>query len=375
MFPHPFLISIIFGAMEILQSYYPLLSFLTAFGITYFAVPAIVRLSLVKKLYDEPDARKQHGRRITALGGIAIFAGVFFSFLFYSAHLPNPALSSIIVALGVLFITGVKDDLFPLVHYKKLLGQIIAILIVAIQGNIRVVSLYNLYDTFFIMPYWLSILLTLIFFLVIINSFNFIDGINGLLASLGIIITLVYAYWFYIMDSPLFLILGLSLAGALFAFLRYNLINAKIFMGDSGSMVLGFLVAVLTIFFIQRANEYEPNIFYNIHGMVYAFSILIIPIFDSIRVVFLRVFIKRRSPFAADRNHIHHVLLDIGLSHFQATSILVGVNLLIVYLSWLLNESEILAKYQMMIIFGLALVFSQIPYFIKTAQRRKKAKS
>ncbi len=356
--------------MDVLQSYYPLLSFLTAFGITYFAVPAIVRLSLVKRLYDEPDERKQHGRRITALGGIAIFAGVFFSFVFYTAHLPNPAINSVVVAMGVLFVTGVKDDLFPLVHYKKLLGQIIAILIVSIQGNIRIVSLYNLYDTFFIMPYWISISLTLIFFLVIINSFNFIDGINGLLASVGIIITLVYAYWFWVMNSPLFLILSISIAGALFAFLRYNLINAKIFMGDSGSLVLGFLVAVLTIFFIQIANDYEPNIFYNIHGMVYAFSILIIPIFDSIRVVFIRVFIKRKSPLAADRNHIHHVLLDIGLSHLQATLILVLVNLLIVYFSWVLNQSDILAKYQLMVIFGLALILSQIPYFIKKAQKK-----
>mgnify|MGYP000250225509 FL=1 len=174
------------------------------------------------------------------------------------------------------------------------------------------------------------------------------------------------------MESALFLILAMSICGALLAFLRYNLFNAKIFMGDSGSLVLGFLVAVLTIYFIQRANEYEPNIFYNIHGMVFAFSVLIIPILDSIRVVFIRVFIKRTSPFSADRNHIHHALLDIGLTHFQATLTLTLANLGIVYLSWILNESNVLAKEQLFIIFSVGIALSQIPFFIKKSQKKKR---
>jgi UDP-GlcNAc:undecaprenyl-phosphate GlcNAc-1-phosphate transferase len=358
--------------MEVLKPYIPWLALITGFIITYLSVPAIVRLSLVKRLYDEPDDRKLHGRRITALGGVAIFAGVFFAFVFFSAYLPNPALNSIVLAMGILFVTGIKDDLFPLVPFKKFLGQLIAILIVAIQGNVRIVALYDLYDTYNILPYWLSIIFTVIFFVVIINSFNFIDGINGLLSSIVLVICSVYAFFFFKMESALFLILAMSICGALLAFLRYNLFNAKIFMGDSGSLVLGFLVAVLTIYFIQRANEYEPNIFYNIHGMVFAFSVLIIPILDSIRVVFIRVFIKRTSPFSADRNHIHHALLDIGLTHFQATLTLTLANLGIVYLSWLLNESNVLAKEQLFIIFSVGIALSQIPFFIKKSQKKKR---
>lgn len=359
--------------MEALEPYIPWFALLTGFVITYLSVPAIVRLSLVKRLYDEPDDRKVHGRRITALGGVAIFAGIFFTFVFFSAYLPNPALNSIVLAMGILFVTGIKDDLFPLVPVKKFLGQIIAIVIVAVQGNVRIVALYDLYDTYNILPYWLSIVLTAIFYVVIINSFNFIDGINGLLTSIVLVICSVYAYFFFRMESPLFLILAMSICGTLIAFLRYNLFNAKVFMGDSGSLVLGFLVAVLTIYFIQRANEYEPNIFYNIHGMVFAFSVLIIPVLDSIRVVFVRVFIKRTSPFAADRNHIHHALLDIGLSHFQATLTLTIVNLGIVYLSWLLNESDVLAKVQLAIVFGVGIILSQIPFLLKRSRKKSLA--
>ena len=362
-----------FPFMEALEPYIPWFALLTGFVITYLSVPAIVRLSLVKRLYDEPDDRKVHGRRITALGGVAIFAGIFFTFVFFSAYLPNPALNSIVLAMGILFVTGIKDDLFPLVPVKKFLGQIIAIVIVAVQGNVRIVALYDLYDTYNILPYWLSIVLTAIFFVVIINSFNFIDGINGLLTSIVLVICSVYAYFFFRMESPLFLILAMSICGTLIAFLRYNLFNAKVFMGDSGSLVLGFLVAVLTIYFIQRANEYEPNIFYNIHGMVFAFSVLIIPVLDSIRVVFVRVLIKRTSPFAADRNHIHHALLDIGLSHFQATLTLTIVNLGIVYLSWLLNESDVLAKVQLAIVFGVGIILSQIPFLLKRSRKKSLA--
>ena len=360
--------------MENAQSYIPIFSLVTAFIITYLSVPAIIRLSLLKKLYDTPDDRKQHGRRITALGGVAIFAGIFFSFTFFTSYLPNPALNSTVIAMAILFITGIKDDLYPLVPLKKFGGQILAVLIVAIQGNIRIVSLYNLYDTYYVLPYWLSIVLTVLFFVTIINSFNFIDGINGLLSSIVLVICAVYAWFFYQMDTPLFLILAMSICGSLLAFLRYNLFNARIFMGDSGSLVLGFLAAVLTIFFIQRANEFEPNIFYNIHGMVFAFSVLIIPVFDSIRVVFIRVFIKRTSPFSADRNHIHHVLLDIGLTHFKATLTLTLANIGIVYISWQLNESDVLAKEQLLIITSLALVFSQIPFLIRKAKVKKAAK-
>jgi UDP-N-acetylmuramyl pentapeptide phosphotransferase/UDP-N-acetylglucosamine-1-phosphate transferase len=359
--------------VEFLEDYIPLLSLITAFIITYLSVPAIVRLSLVKKLYDEPDERKLHGRRITALGGIAIFAGIFFAFVFYTAHLPNPALNSIILAMAILFVTGIKDDLYPMVPFKKFIGQLAAILIVAIQGNVRIVDLYDLYHLYEEMPYWISIGLTVVFFVVIINSFNFIDGINGLLSSIVLVICGIYAYFFFRMETPLFLILAMSICGALLAFLRYNMFNARVFMGDSGSLVLGFLVAVLTIYFIQRANEYEPNIFYNIHGMVFAFSVLIIPIFDSIRVVFIRVFIKRKSPFSADRNHIHHALLDIGMSHVQATLTLTAANILIVIISWLLNESDVLAKEQLVIVCLIAFGLSQIPFLIKKRKKKKMA--
>jgi UDP-N-acetylmuramyl pentapeptide phosphotransferase/UDP-N-acetylglucosamine-1-phosphate transferase len=348
--------------------YAPGLAILLAFAITYFSIPAIIRLSLVKKLYDLPDVRKKHAARISPLGGMAIFGGMIISFVFCTAHIANPALNSVLVALFILFITGVKDDLYPLVPYKKLLGQLLAAGVVVVQGNVRLESFYGL-GGINELPYGISVALSVIFFLGIINSFNFIDGINGLSSSLGILASATYALWFYYLDESLFLILSLSILGSQLAFLRYNLIKAKIFMGDSGSMILGFLAALLTIYFLQANESASAVVLKKIDAMVFAFSVLIIPVFDTARVVFIRLFILKRSPFNADRNHIHHAMLDIGLTHAQASLILFAVNLALVLLAFFLNPL-LRASLLFAILLALALGLSQIPFMIKKAKKK-----
>ncbi len=344
-----------------------LLAFFTAFLITYFSVPALINLSLLKKLYDKPDHRKIHGRRITALGGIAIFGAFSFSFILYTSGLYYAELNSILAGALILFAIGVKDDLYPITPVKKFGGQLIAALIVVIQGNVRMVSLYGLMGINDL-NYTVGVVLSIALFLFLINSFNFIDGINGLAGGVGVIAISTFAYFFYRMDELLFLILCLSYIGALLAFLRYNFGKGRIFMGDSGSMVLGFVITVITLFFIQKSVTYEPNIFFAISSAVFAFAVLIIPVFDTIRVVLIRVFILRRSPFSADRNHIHHALLDIGLSQIKATSVLLAANLFFVLLALLFHEN-VAPKFQLIIFTVLAAGLTQIPFLIK---RRKK---
>lgn len=344
--------------------YAPILACISAFIITYFSIPAIIRLSLVKRLYDQPDERKIHAKRISPLGGMAIFGGMIISFVFFSAHLANPALNSVLVALFILFITGVKDDLYPLTPYKKLIGQLLAVSIVIFQGDIRFESMYGLFEIHEL-PYWVSVTISYFFYLGIINSFNFIDGINGLSSGIGIVVSLTFAGWFAYLDEQLFLILALSIAGSQLAFLRYNLVNAKIFMGDSGSMILGFLCALLTIYFLQANERSDEVLLRHIDALVFAVSVLIIPIMDTFRVVFVRVFILKRSPLSADRNHIHHVLLDTGLTHVQATVILLAINVGFILLTYYLNDF-IRAKYLLLTISLLAILLSQIPFLLKS---------
>jgi UDP-GlcNAc:undecaprenyl-phosphate GlcNAc-1-phosphate transferase len=353
---------------NILETFAPLIALVLAFAITYLSIPAIIRLSLVKRLYDLPDDRKKHAARISPLGGMAIFGGMIISFVFSTAHLANPALNSVLVALFILFITGVKDDLYPLVPYKKMLGQLLAVAIVVLQGNVRLESFYGLFGINEL-PYVVSVMLSLIFFLGIINSFNFIDGINGLSSGIGIIVSCTYALWFSFFQEDLFLILALAIAGSQLAFLPYNLVKAKIFMGDSGSMILGFLTAILTIYFLQVNERAEQVVLLKIDAMVFSFSVLIIPLMDTLRVVFLRVFILRKSPFAADRNHIHHTLLDIGLSHAQASLLLMAINIVFIVSCYFLND-YLRAKFLFIGLSLAAIGLSQLPFIIKKRQKK-----
>lgn len=359
--------------MDKIIPYIPLFAFATAFVITYFSIPAIIRLSLVKKLYDLPDARKKHGNRISPLGGIAIFGGLIVSFVFFTAHLANTALNSVLVALFILFITGVKDDLYPLVPYKKLLGQILAVAIIIFQGDIRLEQLFGLFGIFSL-SYIPSVIVTFIFFLGIINSFNFIDGINGLGSCIGILVSMVYSGWFWFLDEPLFLILALCIAGSQLAFLRYNFINAKIFMGDSGSMILGFFAALLSIYFLQANEKTNEAVLEHVDAVVFSLAVLIIPIADTLRVIFLRVFILRKSPFSADRNHIHHALIDIGFNHIKATITLFLANAAIIAMAWFLNP-VLRAKYVLVVVLLVAFLLAQIPFFIKRKNKQLAAKS
>jgi len=354
-----------------LYPYYPWLAFVSAFAITYFSIPAIIRISLVKRLYDLPDHRKKHGQRISSLGGLGIFGGLLISFVFFSAHLTNPTLNSVLVALFVLFVTGVKDDLYPLTPYKKVIGQFLAVAIVIFQGDVRLISLYGILGVYDL-PYAISAALSFVFFLGIINSFNFIDGINGLGSSIGVVVSLTYAYWFHFLGEPLFLILALCICGSQLAFLRYNLVKAKIFMGDSGSMILGFFAALLTIYFLQSNVRYQDEQLVFIDAMLFSFAVLIVPVMDTARVMFIRIFIKRRSPFRADRNHLHHVMLDIGLSHLQTTLILFAINIALVLFTWFANP-YLRASYLFLVLVVLAVCLSQIPFFIKRKQKRSRA--
>jgi UDP-N-acetylmuramyl pentapeptide phosphotransferase/UDP-N-acetylglucosamine-1-phosphate transferase len=343
-----------------------LLSGLLAFAVCYWAIPPIIRLSLVKRLYDEPDERKLHSRRIGALGGIPIFGAFLFSFVLFSAGLDYPQQNSILAAYLILFSMGVKDDLFPLSPSKKILGQFLAAALVVFVGDVRMESFYGLF-AIGELPYALSAIWSIVLFLMLINSFNFIDGINGLSSGLGILTLSIFAYWFHRMNEPLFLTLCLSYTGALLGFFPYNYRKeAKIFMGDSGSMILGFNLAVITVFFIQKSVVAVPNFFYAIGSAVYAFALLIVPVFDTLRVVVLRIG-SGRSPFSADRNHIHHVLLDLGLSHRQSTAILIGVALGFALLASLLKDI-VLPKFQLILYTVLAALLSQIPSAIRNRQ-------
>lgn len=285
----------------------------------------------MKKLYDMPDERRSHTEVTPSLGGIAIFAGILFSIVLWTPFGEFGNLQYILCALLIMFLIGAKDDILPISPKKKLLGQILAAGIITFKAEIFFSSLHGIFGVYEISNL-VGIPLSIFTMVVIINAFNLIDGINGLAASITILVGTTLGIWFFFVDRVELSILAFALVGASMAFLKYNITPAKIFMGDTGSLLLGLMSSILIIEFIEYNQVLKAGHLYKVASApAVAIGILVLPLFDTLRVFITRLS-KGKSPFYPDRTHIHHLLLDSGFTHMQATSILVFVNLLFIFL-------------------------------------------
>lgn len=337
------------------------LASITAFLITFFAIPSIIRVAIIKNLFDEPGERKAHKSSIPTLGGLAIFAGVVFSFTFWSAGIEYQPTQYVLAAIVVLFFIGIKDDIVELTAIKKLYGQIFAALIIVVFANIRITSLFGIFGIYDI-PYWFSLIISIFTILTIINAFNLIDGIDGLAAGVGAIAAFAFGLWFYNYNQIALCILSFSLFSSLLAFMVYNFSPANIFMGDTGSLIVGLILSVLAIHFVQLSFASPPYAFPFRSSPAMAIAILIIPLIDTLRVFVIRL-LKRKSPFSADRNHLHHFLLDLGLSHRGVSFTLYSINITFIVTALLLRDISSLIL--LIILCIMAVVVSILPYFIK----------
>ncbi len=300
---------------------------LTAFLVTYLAIPSIISIAHEKHLFDEPDYRSSHQKKTPALGGIAIFSGAILAFVLWTPILQFSDLQYILCAFIILFLVGARDDISPLSPRYKLLGQLLATFIFVFKSKVMLSGLYGLFGFQNVFPEWFSIIITIFCMISIINAFNLIDGIDGLAGSIGILILGTLGVWFYMVGKMGYAAVAFSIVGATMAFLKYNFAPAKIFMGDAGSLLIGLAVAILIIEFIV-INDHLPMDnqarFENIPAV--AIGIMILPLFDATRVFLIRIS-KGISPFRPDKRHLHHLLLDYGYSHTKATLILFFANM------------------------------------------------
>lgn len=303
-----------------------------SFLITLIAVPAIMRVAEEKKLFDLPDARKLHTRQIASLGGVGIFIGFFLAILLCIDNKSSNELQYIFASSILIFFLGLKDDILIISARKKFIGQLLAAAIIIHLGHFQIDNMHGVLGIGKL-PELVSIGLTYITIIVIINAFNLIDGVDGLAGGLGVLSMISFGIYFIISDLDFYAALAFAMAGGLLAFLVYNFHPAKIFMGDSGSLLLGLINAVLVIKFISVADSAVAKM--PISGSAaLGFAILIVPLMDTLRVFSIRIS-KKRSPFSPDRNHIHHLLLDKGLNHRYVTLSCVSLNLVFIVLAYL----------------------------------------
>ena len=342
--------------------------FLLSLIITWRAIPTIVTIAHQKELNGKPNGRSSHKNSTPLLGGMAVFAGFILSTVVIAGVGFVHELKYIIAGLIILLFIGLKDDILVIDPKKKLMAEIFASLIIIVLGDIRIENFHHFAGIDGI-SYIASIIFTLFVFIVIINGFNLIDGIDGLASGVGIITSLTFGIWFWIAGHIPYVVLCFSLTGSLIGFFRFNVFSKKnkIFLGDNGSMIIGLAMAVITVRFLQ----YEVNA----SGLAVipsaasvAFCVMIVPLFDTLRVFTLRV-VNGKSPFKADLQHIHHKLLDLGNSHLKATLIILSANILFIIIAVLFSGAGDVILLTLEI--GLATVLSYILVYLVRKRKTK----
>jgi len=304
-----------------------------AFAVTYYLMPKIRGIVLFKQLMDNPNERSSHTQATPNLGGIAFFIVLMLSFYFTQPFDETGAVMSMIPGLTILFIVGLKDDLVVLAPLSKLISQIAAALFLVFHYQYNIETLHGFMGIEGISIY-VTVPAAVLIMVSIINAVNLIDGIDGLAATVGIIMFTVFAGLFYFAENLFLVLTCLVMIGSLFAFLRFNLSKTrKIFMGDTGSMIIGFMLGLMTVRLLALDVEKLAQLPFHYENLPFVVAaILIIPLFDTARVFTLRI-LKKKSPFAPDRTHIHHLIIDYyQISHRRASFYIGVANFLVVML-------------------------------------------
>lgn len=288
-----------------------LLGGILSFLLSFYAIPKIIKLAKEKKLYDVPNERKIHVNPIPSLGGIGIFVGFFTSFLFFANTTTSTPILEIALALVLTFLFGVKDDIGGITPLKKFVGQILVASILVFKGNLLITNMHGFLGITNISGIF-SQVFTLFTIAVIMNAYNLIDGIDGLAATVSMISAIAFGVYFALNGNYNMALLAFSFLGSVLAFFVFNRNPAKIFMGDTGSMLCGLVNSIFCIRLIQTADS--VTVINTTAAPAIAIGFVIMPLLDTLRVFTIRI-ANGKSPFFPDRTHLHHILLDRGFTH------------------------------------------------------------
>lgn len=300
--------------------------------LSVFFFPILIKLLHRWEVLDHPRDHKIHSAYTPSMGGICILLAVAFTLLIALPFSEWVRHKFFFIAFAIIFFTGLRDDILNLTPWQKLLGQILPIALVVVLGGMKISSFYGLHAAPLSDPW--SWVITIFVIVALTNSYNLIDGIDGLAGVVSALVFFVLGAWFWAVGNFTFATLSFIFFGSILGFLYYNWQPSKIFMGDTGTLPIGFALSVLLVAFLESNQALDHTNLFRVRASVgAALSVMVIPIFDTIRVVILRL-LNGQSPFKADRNHLHHQLLRIGFSHAQAALALGAVNAAFIALAW-----------------------------------------
>jgi UDP-GlcNAc:undecaprenyl-phosphate GlcNAc-1-phosphate transferase len=334
----------LFAGGKLLTCFY---SFMTALFAALIMVPFLRQWALDKNTVDIPDERKVHESPMPRLGGIAIFLAFLFSSIIY---LPiEQSVRGLLSGTLIIFATGVVDDLNGLSSRGKFGGQAAACLITILVGNVYLTNLGNLFGFGdILLPAWVGIPFTVFAVVGVINAINLIDGLDGLAGGVTTIALMAFFLLGWLEDDPITMILAAAMVGAIFGFLKYNFYPARIFMGDTGSLVVGYVIGFIAVYLTQKSTSTTSP--------MVPVLVLGLPLLDTVWVMSRRI-ISGVSPFAADRSHVHHKFLSLGFEHQLTVIVIYGISLFLACCALLLRG---LPEYLLLLIYLVAAISSYL---------------
>ena len=335
-----------------------------SFTVAFLFFPVLIKLLSKWKVFDSPGRHKIHQHFTPSMGGVPIVIGVAFSLLIALPLTELTKLKFFFISIALMFITGLRDDILTLSPRQKMLSQFLPVIILVVFGNTILSSFYGIFSNFHF-PEYLAWAITIFTIVILTNAYNLIDGLDGLAGTVGLISLTLFGIWFYGIDNYALSFVSFSFAGSILAFLIFNWQPSKIFMGDTGALTIGFLLSYLGIQFINQNFSLPQDHFAKFQASIGTIiCVLIIPVFDTLRVIILRLR-RFQSPFQADKNHLHHQFLKLGWSHSNSVFMIGGINLFFVGLAWILrNQSDALI---LPVVIAVCLIINQV---LKAAQKR-----
>ena len=309
---------------------------LGSIGLTAYVLPKIVGVARYKELLDNPNGRSSHDIQVPRLGGVAFYVTLMLATYFIHRFYPSEFIYSIIPCLTILFVVGLKDDLVVLSARSKFITQIIVTTFLIFDPANYALDLHGFLEVFQVHPVF-KILLFYFMVIGIINALNMVDGIDGLASGLSLVALASFSFIFYFTNNHFSFLLMITMIGAILAFLPFNLSEKKfkVFMGDTGSMIIGFILAFACIQILITPTQSMINlrIPLSITPLILIF-ILFIPLMDTLRVMTVRL-IRGKSPFSPDRTHLHHYFLDkLEWSHVKTSLVITIAAMLISFIGF-----------------------------------------
>lgn len=316
---------------------YFLLATVTAFSVGFLVTPIVISILKKAKIGDAPGGRKIHKKFTPSMGGIGFVAATFVALGIWGWQFPLPDIRFLLGAISLMFIVGLRDDMVELNAKHKLAGQFVAVLLVVLAGDIRIKDFHGFLGIQEL-PLLVSYGFSAFVLLALTNAFNLIDGLDGLAGTIASISLSLLGAWFYIQGLDSYAVLSFSLLGGVLAFMIFNWHPAKIFMGDTGSLTLGFALGSLVVAFMESNAALPQGAYLRLEPSFTAGVVLMIyPLYDMARV-FTRRISQGKHPMTADKSHIHHFLMRTGLKHNQVALALGSLQLALIFLVFVLGD-------------------------------------